>query len=277
MKKIVVAILSLFMLTANWAMGMELKPKATLDSTHILIGDQVRLHLEITYSNNIKIEFPNSGDYLGAFVEILERTPIDTIAVNDQTMRMSQDYIVTSFDTGQHVIPRFYFQFEHDLISDSVSTDNLYLHAYTIPKIDSLISVMKGPIDIKPPYEAPITFKEIAPWLLGTILVLGLLFLIFYAIKKRKNNQPIFSAPPKPKEPAHVIALRKLDQVKEQKLWQEGDIKHYYTEVTDIIREYIENRFKITAMEQTSDEIISAFKMERSLLDEKTFENLQKL
>ena len=277
MKKIIVAILSLFLFTANWAVGMELKPKATLDSTHILIGDQVRLHLEIIHSKDIKIGFPNPGDRIGSFIEILERTAIDTVPIDANTIQMSQDYIITSFDTGQHVLPRFYFQFEHELIADSVSTDNLILNVYSIPKIDSLISVLKGPIDIKPPYEAPITFKEVAPWLLGTILGLGLLFLIFYAIKKRKNNQPIFSAPPKPKEPAHIIALRKLDQVKHQKLWQQGDIKHFYTEITDIVREYIENRFEIQAMEQTSDEIIAVFKDQRSLLDEKTFENLQKL
>lgn len=276
MKKVVFAIISMLMLLGNISWSMELKPRATLDSTHILIGDQVNLHLEITYSNDNKISFPKPGDYLGAFVEIIERSSIDTVKLDDVTTRLSQDYIVTSFDTGQHVIPRFYFQFENDLISDSVSTNKLLLNVYTIPKIDSLITTLKSPIDIKTPIETPITFKEVAPWLLGTILGLGLIFLIFYAIKKRKNNQPIFSAPPKPKEPAHIIALRRLDKVKEEKIWQQGLIKQYYTEVTDAIREYIENRFEIQALEQTSDEIIESFKQRGSIINENTFVNLQK-
>ncbi len=276
MRKILVAIISVLLLSANNALALELKPKASLDSTHILIGDQVNLHLEIVFSNNNKIGFPEPGDYLGAFVEIIERSEIDTIQIDEATTRLAQDYIVTSFDTGQHVIPRFYFQFENDLIADSVSTNQLVLNVYTIPKIDSLITAYKGPIDIKAPIEAPITFKEVAPWLLGTILGLGLLFLIFYAIKKRKNKQPIFRAPPKPKEPAHLIALRKLDQVKEEKVWQEGAIKQYYTDLTETIREYIENRFEIQALEQTSDEILAAFKAEKSLINQKTFDNLEK-
>lgn len=139
------------------------------------------------------------------------------------------------------------------------------------------MQALKGPIDIKTPYEAPVTFKEIAPWIFGTILVAGLLFLIWYALRKRKDNQPFFAIPQKPKEPAHVIALRELDRIKEEKIWQQGKTKRYYSELTTVLRQYINDRFDIQAMEQTSEETIAAFKYRRSLMDEKSFENLQRI
>jgi hypothetical protein len=67
------------------------------------------------------------------------------------------------------------------------------------------------------PYDAPVTLKEVIPYILGIILIAAILFFIFYAIKRKKNNQPIFVLPKKPKEPAHVVALRELDELKKKK------------------------------------------------------------
>jgi len=151
------------------------------------------------------------------------------------------------------------------------------LEVHTLPKLDSLMNALKGPIDIKAPYEAPITFKEIAPWIFGVLLAAGLIFLILYALRKRRNNIPFFMIPQKPKEPAHIIALRELDRIKEEKIWQQGKTKHYYSLLTNVLREYIENRYDIPALEQTSEETISAFRMKGSLVDEKSFDNLKRI
>lgn len=83
--------------------------------------------------------------------------------------------------------------------------------------------------------------------------------------------------PEKPKEPAHIIALRELDRIKAEKLWQKDKVKQYYSEVTETIRVYIENRFDIPAMEHTSDETISAFRYRRDLLNDKNFTNLSRM
>ena len=255
----------------------EIKVKAELDSSVILIGDQVKLHLQIEYPSNLNILFPVLNDSIGESVEMVERMPLDSIDLGNNRKSMFQDYIVTSFDTGHHVIPPFYFRFAYNDITDSVKSNPVTLHVFTIPKLDSLMSVMKGPIDIKPPYEAPVTFKEVAPWIMGILLGLGILFLIWYAIKRKREHKPLFSLPQKPKEPAHVIALRRLDEIKEEKIWQQGRTKEYYSEVTDTLREYIDNRFEINALELTSDEIISAFKYRNSLMDETTFKNLVRI
>ena len=191
--------------------------------------------------------------------------------------KLFQEYTITSFDSGYHAIPAFPFEIHTNGLTSTVETNHMTLEVHTLPKLDSLMQALKGPIDIKAPYEAPLTFKEIAPWIFGTILVAGLLFLIWYALRKRKDNQPLFAIPQKPKEPAHVIALRELDRIKEEKIWQQGKTKLYYSELTTVLRQYINDRFDIQAMEQTSIETIAAFKYRRSLVDEKSFENLQRI
>lgn len=273
--KIGVLLLAL-LLTIN-SQAQEIKVKAELDSTIILIGDQVTLHLQIEYPNEIKLNFPIPNDSLGESVELVERLPIDSVILGNNRLLISQDFIVTSFDTGHHQIAPFYFTFNYNGLTDSVKSNATMLHVFTLPKLDSLMNVIKGPLDIKAPYEAPVTFKEVAPWIMGTLLLAGLVFLILYAIRRKRNNQPLFSLPQKPKEPAHIIALRELDHIKEEKLWQQGKVKFYYSEVTDALREYIENRYGIKAMEQTTDEIIAAFKYRKDLVDDTTFNNLKRL
>lgn len=277
MKKLsnILAIL-LVLLTVNLK-AEEIKIKAELDSAAILIGDQVKLNLEIEFPEEIDVFFPVPSDTLSEHVEIIERSLLDTVQLENNRLSVKQEYLVTSFDTGHHVIPPFEFIFSYNEFKDTAQSNPTVLHVFTLPKIDSLMNALQGPIDIKPPYEAPLSFKEVAPWILGTLLLAGLLFLIIYAIKRRRNNQPIFSFPQKPKEPAHIIALRRLDEIKEEKIWQQGKTKEFYSQVTDTLREYIEDRFRINALEQTSDETIAAFKANEKLLDTTTFGNLQRI
>jgi hypothetical protein len=87
----------------------------------------------------------------------------------------------------------------------------------------------------------------------------------------------LFKLPVKPKEPAHIIALRELDRIKNEKIWQKDKIKEYYSEVTEVLRTYIEDRFEIPAMEQTSEETLDSFKFRRDLLNEKLYSNLGRI
>jgi hypothetical protein len=257
--------------------GQEIRTKAVIDSNRILIGDQVRLRLEVEYPAGAKINFPNLADSLAQSVEIVQRLPLDSSIASSNLKKAIQEYVITSFDSGVHTIPPFLITYRKNGMIDSVKSNPLILYVYTLPKLDSLMKALKGPIDIKPPIEAPIIFKEIAPWIMGGLLALGLIFLILYSLKRKKNNKGFFTLPQKPKEPAHIIALRELDKIKEEKIWQQGKVKLYYSEITNVVRQYIENRFEINALEMTTDETIAAFKYRRSLVDEKSFENLKKI
>ena len=252
------------------ANAQRIKATASLDSTNILLGDQVKLFLEIDHPKNINVEFPAIPDTILDLIEVLERSGIDTFELdNEDFQKQIQSYTITCFDSGSYRIPPYWFNIDINGTIDSVPSNGTTLNVYTM-----VIDTTKGPTDIKMPYGAPLTLKEVTPYILGVILIGAIIFLILYSIKRKKNNKPIFARPPKPKEPAHIIALRELDKIKAEKIWQKGKTKQYYSEVTDALRIYIEDRFEIRAMEQTSDETISSFNIRKDLLSDKCFTNL---
>jgi hypothetical protein len=255
------------------ANAQRIKATASIDSTNILLGDQVKLFLEIDHPKNVDVTFPNVPDTLIRFVEVLDRSEIDTFEMDDEAFQKQiQSFLITSFDSGSYRIPPFWFKIKLDGRLDSIPTNGVTLNVYSME-----IDTTRGPTDIKYPYDAPVTLKEVIPYILGIILIAAILFFIFYAIRRRKNNQPIFVLPKKPKEPAHIVALRELDRIKNEKIWQQGKSKQYYSEVTETLRKYIEDRFEIPALEQTSDETIESFRKQKGLLKDKTFKNLSQI
>jgi len=254
------------------ANAQSIKATARIDSTNILLGDQINLFLEIEHPKNVEIEFPQLPDSLNqGFIEVLARSEIDTIELdNSEFLKQIQTFNITSFDSGSYRIAPAWFKINIDGSVDSVPTNGVTLNVYSM-----VIDTTKGPTDIKMPYDAPLTLKEVTPYILGVILIGAIIFLILYSIKRRKNNKPIFSRPAKPKEPAHIVAIRELDRIKTEKIWQKGKSKQYYSEVTEALRVYIEDRFEIPAMEQTSDETIESFMVNKSLLTNKLFTNLE--
>jgi hypothetical protein len=218
-----------------------------------------------------KLGFPQLPDSIDK-IEILKKSFPDTSKINAQRFLVKETMLITCFDSGAHYIPPFYFKEQAALSNDSLKTEGINLFV-KVPAVD----LKRGPADIKKPFGAPIIFKEVAPWILGIILAAAIIFLIIYAIAKRRKNQPIFQRPEKPKLPAHVIALQELDQLKNDQLWQHEKVKEYYTRLTDIIRIYIEDRFAFPAMEQTTQEILSAFKERKNTLDETALKDLKEI
>ncbi len=263
---------TLFLFVAN-ANAQRIKATASIDSTNILIGDQVKLFLEIDHPKNVEVQFPQVPDTIGEHIEVLQRSGIDTFESDDENFQKQiQSYLITSFDSGSYRIPPYWFKIKTEGLSDSVPANGVTLNVYSME-----IDTTKGPADIKMPYGAPLTLKEVTPYILGVILIGAIIFFILYSIKRKKRNQPIFSRPPKPKEPAHVVALRELDRIKNEKIWQKDKTKEYYSQVTETLREYIEDRFEIPAMELTSDETLDRFRYRRDLLREKSFEKLSQI
>ncbi|MFO7658437.1 MAG: hypothetical protein R6W78_15375, partial [Bacteroidales bacterium] len=110
--------------------------------------------------------------------------------------------------------------------------------------------------DIKAIEKAPLSFTEVYPFVLAVLFIGVLIWFALYYLKKKKNNQPIISRI-KTEEPPHIIAMRELEALRAGKLWQRKEVKLYYSRLTEIIRRYLERRYKILAMEQTTDEIMT--------------------
>lgn len=271
--KQIAGVLGLILLFAPFSQAQKIQARAVLDSTNILIGDQVNLRLELDQPDNVKIEFPQIGDSLSSSVEVIQKSPLDTFHLDEEDqIKIIQNLTVTSFDSGKQVIPPFYFRLQYDELYDTIETLPAEFFVHTMP-----IDTTKGPVDIKHPYEAPVTLKEMSPYILGVILIGALIFFLFYYIKRKRKNKPIFARPAKPKEPAHIVALRELDKIKEEKLWQNEEVKVYYSLVSDILRTYIEDRFHIQAMEYTTDETIRAFEQRKNLISSKSMEELKSI
>ena len=262
---------SVFFLSLLLVNGQEIKLKTALEHDSIWLGDQIKLLIVVEQTAGTKVEFPQLPDSI-LKVEILNKSKIDTSKLEGTSIQLKQTYLITCFDSGAHVIPALVFKIRKEGSIDSLKSNNLTLFV-KMPPVD----LKKGPIDIKKPFSAPITFKEIAPWLFGIILICALVFLIVYAISRRHKNKPLFQRPLKPKLPPHVIALQELDKLKGEELWQHEKVKDYYTRLTDIVRVYIEERFTISAMEKTTFEILSSFKEKESQIVDKSVIELKEI
>jgi hypothetical protein len=258
-----------FLLGFSGAASAQVKVTSSLDTSYMFIGDQTNLRLEASFPKGYQVEFPVFADTIINKLEIINVGKIDTLE-NNGIVRLQQSYLVTSFDSGWYKIPEMKFVIRQpNLATDTLFSAPLFFGVQTL----AIDTTRRDAItDIKKPMEAPLTFKEVLPFILYGILILGILALGFYFYKRFKRNEPLFRAKEKPKEPAHLRALRELDELKEQKIWQRGLNKEYYSVLTDILRTYIEGRYDIPAMEQTTDEILEAVRylseMEKELKTE---------
>jgi hypothetical protein len=255
----------------NPIFAQQAKVSASLERDSIWLGDQIKMILVAEYPVGTTINFPQLKDSLANGIEIVSRSARDSSKIGDGMLQMRQSYLITAFDSGPHPIAPFLFAIHTKITPDSLRSNSLRLFV-KVPPVD----LKKGFADIKKPYGAPITFKEIAPWILGIILIASIVFLILYAINRRRKNIPLFTLPAKPKLPPHIVALSELDKLKEEQLWQHDKVKDYYTRLTDIIRVYLEERYGVPAMEQTTHEILSEFKGDQSQIKGKLFTGLQK-
>lgn len=246
-------------------------PRAALDSNRILLGDQINLNIELLKTKKSKVIFPEFLDTLVKGVEILKKSNIDTIEVNNDLERLQMNLLITSFDSGYYEIKPLLFEIEEDGISNSFYTRPQYLQVLTL----SLDSGENAIFDIKPPVPMPVKFMEVAPWIGIGLAAAALIAFLIYFFKRRQQNKPVFRRE-KPKEPAHVIAFRNLDNLGEQKLWQNNLVKQYYSDLTEIFRVYLEDKFGISAMEETSYEILEEVK-HLSLEDEKLISKITEM
>jgi large-conductance mechanosensitive channel len=243
-----------FALIAGGVKAQPVKVKATLDTNNILIGDQIYLNLQVLQSKDIKLNFPDIEKQLSPGIELLEEMKADTSWVDDDQIQVNRQFRVTSFDSGRVEVPAMVFSYQKDNQVDSVRTNPIALNVRTV-KVDSAKTIF----DIKGPQKAPISFREILPYLLGLIALAVIAFIVWYLIKRFKKRKTEH-IPEKPSEPSHVIALRELDKLKEEKLWQNDQVKLYYTRLADILRTYLWHRYDIKTLERTTDEILGSLK-----------------
>ena len=237
--------------------AQNIRVEARLDQTRIKLGDQTVLRLMAHVPVNGAVDFPVLADTISSKVQIVEMGRADTLRDknNPGIQTISRQYTITSFDAGLHMIPSYTFTGKEG----KLNTQALPLEVTEV-KVDTT----KAIYDIKEPLAVSYSFMDWLRdnWKLVLVSAIGILVLtglIWYFIKKRKNR-PVRVESDKPVMPLHTMALDKLNALRSQKLWEQGQVKQYHSELTDIMREYLEKRYQINAMEQTSEEIFAGLR-----------------
>lgn len=237
--------------------------KTTLSKENILLGDRVELTISVLVPESCKVTFPALSDSLMKGVELVKKPITETTKLKDKKSEQILKLTITSFDSGTYQLPEMKIAVSNGTITDTVLSKPLSLVVNTLPKDKAV----KDIYDIKAPIEEPLTIKEVAPWALGGLLFTAIIFLLFIYLKRRRENRP-FSFLQKHVDPPHVVALRELDKIRNEKLWTSENHKYYYTRLIDTLRVYIEGRFEVNAMEQTTDEILFGLKQAGFPVDE---------
>jgi hypothetical protein len=270
MKK-VRAILLYFMLVIKGVAGQEVNVTAAFDTSRILIGDQINYTVTVDKPVSYILSIPVFRDTLQKNIEILQGPVTDSASLKDGRIRIRQKYLVTSFDSGFYQVPPVYAE-----LRSSVGIRRFYSDYAPLEVLRVRITPpdsAKGIFDIIMPYKAPLTLGEILPWLLPVLILFAAVWYIVRFVRKRKSRKSGY-VPVKNPDPAHIIAFRELEKLKKEKLWQKGETKHYYTRLTEIVREYLENRFRVYSMELTTGETLDEL-LRTGFSDNESFRKLR--
>lgn len=245
--------------------AQETDVKATIDKYEYLIGDHIKLDLEAKLPKNWKAVFPALSDTLENF-EIVEVSDLDTlIQENSNFLKITQKITLTQFDSGSYQIPQLTFIFDpgKEELGEFIPkrTNPIPITVNTVE-----IDTTKGFIDIKSNLEPEFSIWEYKNEIyiaLSIIVFIAILFFIWNKYFKNRRSEEVAEEDFDPAIEPHILAIGSLKKLEEKQLWQNGKIKQYYTELTDVLRIYIKRCFKIEATEMTSDEIISSFSYKR--------------
>ncbi|HSV88197.1 MAG TPA: hypothetical protein VLH61_06100, partial [Bacteroidales bacterium] len=221
----------------------------------ILIGQRSMVTIELELRGDPEVIWPPLTGSLARNIEVVSFGSIDTVMAGNGLITLRQQLEITSFEPGFHAIPPLIFTLVNN--SDSLVVES-EPHLLIVQGVD--VPQEATPYDIKPIFRMPVSLAEILRIVLPAMLILGTLAGITFWLKRYfKRKPPVESIWEKAEIPAHVAAISSLEGLKNKNLWQNGKHKQYHSELTFIIRMYIEKRFGLHALEMTSGEIISRF------------------
>ena len=271
MQRLIFYISTIFILTVN-VQGQDVKVAAAFDTSRIYIGDQIKFKIVVDQPADLPLSIISFKDSLIKNIEILSGPVVDTILKRDERILLEHNYLITSFDSGFYQLSPVYAEIKNTDETKRFYSDYTFLEVIrtSIEPPDSAEI-----FDIIAPYKVPISLGEILPWLLLVTLVVILTYFAFRLYKKYKNKEIVEEVVKLP-DPAHIIAFRDLERLKEEKLCQQGKTKLYYTKLTEILRQYLENRFGVNSLELTTDETLTML-LHSGFKKDENFERLKNI
>lgn len=245
--------------------------KIDFSKNEIFIGEQIVLSISLQIPFKAKvISFPEIGnDSLTNFVDIIEDLGTDTVKISEELVEYNKKFLISSFDSGNHVLPvlEFMYLIDNDTVSFNILAENAHL---TVHLLDADInSEIK---DIKEFWTLPFYWKQYIPHVLIGFAVLLIIFVLVYYFMLKRKGIPLFPQKEVIVLPPHIEAINNLNKLKEEKIWRSGQLKEYYTQLTDTLRHYIERRYDIPSPEFTTIETIS--ELNKKEIDPKSLNDL---
>ncbi len=259
MKRTILLMLALFALFGGLK-AQQVEAEGKVDDTKVQVGKPFTLDLSLKVPYGWFVDWNDfSVDTLSDQIDIIKRGEVERTADADSNVIVKQQLTLMAFDTGQIQVPSVGLTYARSF------DDPERLKAYTDPiRLYSTTMAVDTTQAYKPivePIAAPIKFKEVFPWILGVLVLALIAFGIWYWLKHRKPKTDaegnIISGPV---IPPYDKAVGDLEQLRQQKLWQSGKVKEYFSSLTDIAREYIEGQFGVNAVEMTTDDILEEVK-----------------
>jgi hypothetical protein len=254
MKKVIFFIF-IFISVYALSFGQEIKINAGFDTTRIVIGDQIRFIVTVEQPAGMTLSLSEFKDTIVKNIEILSGPVTDSSRNLKGIINIKKEYLVTSFDSGRYQVPPVYAELRNEGGLKRFYSDYSFLEVVRpiVAPPDTTAKIF----DIVAPYKAPVTIGEILPWVLLFFLAAAIVWFAFRFFKKyrrRETGEEVIIIP----DPAHIIAFRELEKLREEKLWQKGEVKEYYSKLTGILRQYLENRYKVYSLELTTYETLNA-------------------
>lgn len=247
-----------FALNSN---AQNVKVDARIDRIAVPIGDQTTFHLSAHIPAKSDIEFPVIADSIGKIkiVKVNGDTSVDKDDPNTQVI--ARNYTITGFDAGTYTIPAYTFHTK----TGAYTTDSLVVQFKPVA-----VDTTKAFYDIKQPLGVDYNWwdwiKDHWIWLAAGLLIILITIYITRYMSRRYEKKPLFQQV-KVVLTIDQIALTKLNELNAKNLWQNGDVKGFYIELTDILREYLEKRYSIQALEQTTEEILISLRPKQLAAD----------
>ena len=272
MKNKIVQLFSIFIFAAfaNFAKAQNVTVNAEIDSFQRLIGEQAKITLEVTANSGSRIVLPNFENEIIEGVEIVHKSQPDTQYLNDKKrIEIKEVYTVTSFDSSLYAIPPF----EVLVDGEPYYSKELAMAVYMMPIDTTNMDAFFGPKDI---WRTNLSWTDVKDSFWVFIVLLLVVATFTWVLIRYLNNKPIIRIVKiKPKLPSHVVALKAMERIKTDDKWRAGGLsKEYYTELTDAIREYLNDRFGFNATEMTTGEIVDNL---MRVSDKETIKELEEL
>ena len=256
----------LLLLISTSAVFAQKRVETSIDTTKNKIGAEFKLTIKTSVDTLSKVVFPNLKN-IGA-LEVIQSYPIDTVKNNDR-YELIKKYGLTQFDSGRYVIPAIKI-----LINNKAyQTDSIAVEVANV-QVDTLKQKMYDIKDIQPANDSLGNWWK---YLLGLLVILAIGAEIYWFIKKKQKKKIEEEVYKTPIEKATSL----LNNLEKKELWQKGEIKEYYSELTDIARNYIEEAIEIPAMESTTSELITGLRAasvkKKMTLSAEIIENLERV